>query len=239
MAKSFPLIALAGILLVGCQQQSPPMISTIPAPSFNGPSITPPPPPAPIKTAPPVASFSGPKSWIPQTAARPWKWIVIHHSASPTGSAMVFDREHKAKGWDELGYHFVIGNGTDSGDGQIEVGPRWPKQKWGAHAKTIDNRFNEYGIGICLVGNFDVERPTPTQMKSLATLTSYLMKTYHVTPDRILGHRDTKPTHCPGKNINIATIRRMVSPGLADAGSDIDTERSQTAGVQLLGDASQ
>ena len=28
----------------------------------------------------------------------------------------------RAKGWDELGYDFVIGNGTDTGDGQIEVG---------------------------------------------------------------------------------------------------------------------
>ena len=33
-------------------------------------------------------------------------------------------RMDQAKGWDELGYHFVIGNGTDTRDGQVEVGSR-------------------------------------------------------------------------------------------------------------------
>ena len=32
-----------------------------------------------------------------------------------------------------------IGNGSDTVDGQIEVGSRWVKQKVGAHAKTPDN----------------------------------------------------------------------------------------------------
>jgi hypothetical protein len=118
---------------------------------------------------------------------------------------------HKAKGWDELGYHFVIGNGTDTSDGQTEVGPRWPKQKWGAHAKTPDNRFNKYGIGICLVGNFDNERPTKAQVQSLSHLVAYLMKTYKIPADRVIGHGDTKATDCPGKNVHIADIRKMAA----------------------------
>ena len=101
----------------------------------------------------PTAPMTGvPVTWIPPVAPRQWKWIVIHHSATTTGGAAEFDKMHKAKGWDELGYDFVIGNGSDTGNGQIEVGPRWTKQKIGAHAKSSDNRFNEYGIGICLVG---------------------------------------------------------------------------------------
>jgi len=118
---------------------------------------------------------------------------------------------HKQKGWDELGYHFVIGNGTNSGDGQVEVGPRWPRQKWGAHAKTPDNRFNDYGIGICLVGNFDIERPTAAQMNALAKLTAYLMQTYNISADHIVGHGDTKATDCPGRNLSIAQLRQMAS----------------------------
>src|SRR5206468_7992138 len=108
-----------------------------------------------------------PRSWIPTSSARPWKWIIIHHSATPAGSLAVIDREHKEKGWDGCGYHFVIGNGTNSGDGQVEPSARWPIQKWGAHAKTPDNKFNDYGIGICLVGNFDIDRPTAAQIQSL------------------------------------------------------------------------
>jgi hypothetical protein len=154
---------------------------------------------------------------------------VIHHSATPSGSAAVFDKLHRQKGWDELGYHFVIGNGTDSGNGKIEVGPRWPKQKWGAHAKTPDNEYNNYGIGICLVGNFEIERPTSQQLQSLARLTAYLMQTYNIPASRVLGHRDTKATECPGKNLNIAQVRRLASQALADAGQDISGEAAPAA----------
>jgi N-acetyl-anhydromuramyl-L-alanine amidase AmpD len=143
--------------------------------------------------------------------ANPWRWIVIHHSATPHGSAAAFDREHRAKGWDELGYHFVIGNGTLSGNGAVEVGSRWAKQKWGAHAKTPDQQFNNFGIGICLVGNFDIDRPSDAQVRSLARLTAYLMKTYHISPDRVIGHGQTKPTDCPGRNCNIAEVRRLAT----------------------------
>jgi hypothetical protein len=128
---------------------------------------------------------------------------------------------HRAKGWDELGYDFVIGNGTDTSDGLIEVGPRWTKQKIGAHAKTPDNRFNEFGIGICLVGNFEVERPTPAQVRSLTRLVAYLMRTYQISPDRVLGHGDTKPTECPGRYMNVAMIRRQAAQ-LADMGGAQD-----------------
>ena len=137
---------------------------------------------------------------------------------------------HRAKGWDESGYDFVIGNGTDTGNGQIEVGPRWVKQKVGAHAKTSDNRYNEYGIGICLVGNFDFERPTPQQMRSLDKLVAYLMVTYHISPENVLGHRDTKSTDCPGRYMNVDLVRRQSA---ALAGASLVTPKI-SASAELL-----
>ena len=227
MAKwAFLIVALCG--LVGCQSDQ--TSENLPQPNFNGPIAKPAPivvrpapvvpPPAPIKPAPrpPQVAAAVPREWIPNSGAkRDWYWIVIHHSATPSGSEKDFDREHKEKGWDECGYHFVIGNGTNSGNGQIEVGPRWPKQKYGAHAKTADNRFNEHGIGICLVGNFDVDRPTAAQMASLNKLVKYLMVTYNIPATRVLGHRDTKPTDCPGRNFNVALVRRAVQQQLAES----------------------
>src|SRR5207248_641368 len=82
-----------------------------------------------------------------------WRYIVLHHSASLRGSAEIFDQSHRARGWKCLGYHFVIGNGTDQPDGSVVAGPRWFSQEAGAHANSIE--YNEHGIGICLVGNFD------------------------------------------------------------------------------------
>lgn len=150
--------------------------------------------------------------------ARKWQWIVIHHSATHEGGARRFDQQHRANGWDELGYHFVIGNGSDTKDGLVEIGPRWQKQKHGAHAKTPDNRFNDYGIGICLVGDFESGRPSPRQMKALTNLVAYLMQRYDIPASRIIGHDDTgRETACPGRNLEIqlAAIRQAAQQQVA------------------------
>ncbi len=219
---------LFGCALMGCHQTAP-SATLYPSPSFDAPKVVARPAVAPhpayVPTYAAVAPVTGtkaifksafpmtgiPAAWSPPVSARPWQWIIIHHSATTTGGALAFDKIHRAKGWDELGYDFVIGNGTDTANGQIEVGPRWTKQKIGAHAKSADNRFNEYGIGICLVGNFELERPTAKQMDSVEKLVGYLMATYHVTPDHILRHKDTKSTECPGKYLSIDVIRRQAS----------------------------
>jgi N-acetyl-anhydromuramyl-L-alanine amidase AmpD len=149
--------------------------------------------------------------WRVDGPERPWRYIVIHHSATPTGSADEFDRMHRAKGWDELGYHFVIGNGTGSGNGEVEIGGRWTKQKHGAHAKIPGHpEYNDVGIGICLVGNFDVTRPTEAQMASLAKLVRFLMDRYGIPRAHIYGHGQLKPTDCPGKNFNYDDLFRRL-----------------------------
>jgi hypothetical protein len=175
----------------------------------------------PIPVAPPQARATPPNfpaAWSPRGQARPWKWIVIHHSATPAGGAARFDKEHRDQGWDELGYHFVIGNGSDTPDGLIEVGNRWTRQKHGAHAKTPDNRFNDYGIGICLVGNFETGRPSRKQMQSLANVVAYLMQRYDIPANRVIGHDDTgRSTACPGHNLEsqLALIRRAAADAVA------------------------
>src|SRR5687768_2742714 len=84
-----------------------------------------------------------------------WRWIIGHHSAIKYGNLAVYDREHRRRGkMDGLGYHFVIGNGIDSGDGEIEIGPRWLEQIRGGHVAT--DEFNISGIGICVIGNFEI-----------------------------------------------------------------------------------
>jgi hypothetical protein len=238
--------ALCGLLLVGgCQTAT---TTALPDPNFAGPVVNVPVrPQPPAAQKPPVAApvrpavapgmAAIPAAWVPKTPSRDWQWIVIHHSATHVGAAAKFDREHRAKGWDELGYHFVIGNGTQSADGAVEIGSRWPVQKWGAHTKTPDNRFNEFGIGICLVGNFDLERPTQKQMQSLAKLVAYLMDKYNIPADRVVGHRDCKSTDCPGANLNIAAVRKLaiqMNPRYAAApkppGSTGTTGTAGTAG---------
>ena len=148
---------------------------------------------------------------------RPWRHIVIHHSATDRGSATMFDRSHRARGWDELGYHFVIDNGSGGPDGRVEVGSRWRAQKWGAHCGgTPNNAYNNYGIGICLVGNFDRGMPTRRQLDSLGRLVGYLAAEHDIPPERVIGHRDAPnaATRCPGEKLH-EYISRTLRPELA------------------------
>lgn len=143
-----------------------------------------------------------------------WECIVIHHSGSEVGGAARFGAWHRARGWDELGYHFVIGNGSDTPDGRVEVGPRWKEQKHGAHCKTADEYYNEHGIGICLVGNFDTHAPSPAQHRSLVRLVAFLCRRYHIPPSHILTHGGvTGKTDCPGEMFDVKSLRREIAVG--------------------------
>ena len=139
-----------------------------------------------------------------------WTCVVIHHSATKAGGAKLFDKHHRNKGWDGLGYHFVIGNGTDTPDGEVEIGPRWHLQKHGAHCKTSTNYFNEHGIGICLVGDFTRNRPTRRQMASLHRLVTFLARACGISPARVTTHRAvTGKTACPGAKFPLRSFKRQ------------------------------
>ena len=151
--------------------------------------------------------------WTVSNLSNRWKYIIVHHSATEDGGARRFDRAHRSNGMDELGYHFVIGNGTDTPDGKIEVGSRWRRQKHGAHCRvsqTDSNEYNKHGIGICLVGNFEKSRPTDAQMKSLAYLTNGLLAQTRLRPSAVSYHRDFKSTKCPGRYFPNSTYRRAL-----------------------------
>ncbi len=160
------------------------------------------------------ASAAEKAAWRPtQGISLRWSDIVIHHSGAETGDAESLDAFHSTprslggRGWDELGYHFVIGNGTDSRDGEVEVGPRWRKQKHGAHCKTPDNWYNDHGIGICLVGNFDDHPPSPRQVAALTRLIRFLMAECDLSVSNVRTHGGvTSQTACPGSRFVLADL---------------------------------
>lgn len=151
----------------------------------------------------------GKKLYIPNAARRKdivtlypsnkWKYIIVHHSATDLGNSMEFNKAHLKKGWQGVGYHFVIDNGTcGKDDGQIEVSPRWIDQMDGAHCKASE--MNSQGIGVCLVGNFSKGNPSKAQMDSLAFLVNKLSSYYNIPKRNILGHGQVSgaQTECPG-----------------------------------------
>jgi hypothetical protein len=102
------------------------------------------------------------------------------------------DRMHAG----DIGYHYIIDY-----SGRIWEGRSLKYQ--GAHAGNGDaNRGN---IGIVLMGNFDVQRPTRAQLSSLTNLVEYLAHRYNIPVDHVYTHREIRrkydlgDTDCPGK----------------------------------------
>lgn len=136
-----------------------------------------------------------------------WKRIVVHHSAIKYGNAAIYERAHRKRGMKNgLAYHFVIGNGIDSGDGEIEIGPRWTNQLLGGHVKNY--QINLTAIGICLVGNFQESHPTRRQLDAFTQLMDWLRSEVIPGAKNFAGHRDLRgeQTICPGKNFPLAAM---------------------------------
>jgi len=158
-----------------------------------------------------------PQTWIPSTGReRQWTAIVIHHSATDAGNAEIFDRWHREENhWDGVGYDFVIGNGSDSADGAVEVTFRWRQQREGAHCGgTPDNWANEEAVGICLVGDFSYHPPSAAQMQALSRLIQFLQSRYDIPLDRIYGHGTTpgsRITECPGRQFPLTRLKASLA----------------------------
>ena len=224
MAKRILIFYIAGCVLLtitGCNDGAglPTIVGTVPylRPDVTAVVIPPRPKPLPL----PRSQYGIPANWVPPSHLEKkgrWQGILIHHSASPYGSAAHEDIVHKANGWDGLGYQFVINNGVykkgfGRPNGLVEVGYRWSWQKVGSHCRpngNRDNYWNKHTIGICLIGNFEYDKPTSSQMNSLIKLTRFLMERYNIPKSKIKGHGDIKPTKCPGRNFPMKKFKQIL-----------------------------
>lgn len=114
--------------------------------------------------------------------------IIIHCSATKAGqdfTAADIDRWHRERGFNGIGYHYVIRL-----DGKLEKGR--DVSLTGAHCKG----WNERSIGICYIGGLDANgRPADTrtnaQKRVLYQMIMDLQREYNIL--QVLGHRDTSP----------------------------------------------
>ena len=133
-----------------------------------------------------------------------WRYITLHHSATEEGNAETFHRYHLRRGMGGLFYHFVIGNGDRSGNGEVEAGWRWKKQVEANRAGNIE---------ICVVGNFNTHSMSETQYQSLLALVRILRREYDIPLANIRRHgsiRGTR-TECPGKYFPIWRLKQDLS----------------------------
>lgn len=122
--------------------------------------------------------------------------IIIHSTATPKGmnvGAKNIDFWHKNRGFDCIGYHYVV-----KLSGVIEKGR--PDEIAGAHCKYR----NAKSIGVCYVGGVGTngepqDTRTQAQKFALENLLKELLKKYP-TIKKITSHCDYHDTACPSFN---------------------------------------
>lgn len=124
---------------------------------------------------------------------RPINEIIIHCSATACDKdfrAADIDRWHKDRGFDGIGYHFVIDL-----DGTVEVGR--PIEKAGAHCTG----HNANSIGICYIGGLMINGKTPydsrtnEQKIAMRALVTSLQAVYGIS--KVTGHNAYANKACP------------------------------------------
>lgn len=122
--------------------------------------------------------------------------IIIHCSATPEGKPFTvadIDRWHRDRGWQGIGYHYVVYL-----DGSIHKGRS--EEIIGAHCSGQ----NAHSIGICYIGGLDAsgkakDTRTPAQRKALHELVSDLKTRYPAAT--IHGHNEFANKDCPCFNV--------------------------------------
>lgn len=123
--------------------------------------------------------------------------IIIHCSATkPSMDVGVkeINQWHKQRGWDSIGYHYVIRR-----NGQIEKGR--DESIAGAHCRG----YNQSSIGICYVGGVAEDGKTPEdtrteeQKRALVQLVRTLKRKYPMAT--IHGHNEFAKKACPSFDV--------------------------------------
>lgn len=115
--------------------------------------------------------------------------IFVHCTATPEGKefhAKDIDKMHRARGFNGIGYHYII-----CLDGSIEKGR--PDDTVGAHVQN----YNSISVGISYIGGVEKDGKTakdtrtPAQKAAMVTLLRDLKAKYPGA--KIMGHRDISP----------------------------------------------
>lgn len=119
--------------------------------------------------------------WVPRLTTT---WAVIHHAKAINCTVYDIDKWHIEQGFYRNGYNFFI----DKKGGKWECRPI---EIEGAH--TLG--YNDVSIGICLEGNFEIERLGIVQKLALIDLLNYIVEKYPKI--KIVPHNYLNDTECP------------------------------------------
>ena len=162
----------------------------------------------------------------PQQYSKQVRLLAVHHTAIAVAGddrsgvekiRALYAYHANNRGWGDVGYHYLIDD-----DGQIYEGRAGGLGVVGGHAYC-----NNIGsVGVALLGNFELEQPTQSQMAALQWLLHHLAATYAIdlnspvffhgqTLAPVVGHGNLVSTTCPGYYLRetLDQVRRNVRTG--------------------------
>jgi hypothetical protein len=165
------------------------------------------------------------------------RFLIVHHSASHNGHSAAetpailrsfYEFHTSGRGWNDIAYNFLI----DS-EGGIWEGRAGSLEGPVAGDATGGNQG--FAQLVCVIGDFDTDRPTGSAVSSLTSLLAWLADRYDIptapgsevefvsrgsnrhpvgtevrTPT-ITGHRAMSRTSCPGENLNTYVVGELMS----------------------------
>ena len=139
-------------------------------------------------------------------ADRPYTRITLHHDGMPDpffstdrwAAAARIERirsAHRARNFGDVGYHFLIDPAGRVWEGR-------PLSWQGAHVA----KQNPGNMGICVMGNYMLQRPSQTQLASVEQFVGSQMRRCRMRLSEIKTHQELASTECPGRNLQPALV---------------------------------
>lgn len=138
------------------------------------------------------------------------EYIILHHSAGKdyllSDFAAIKKFHVEVRGWSDIGYHLVL----EMANCEAIVTKGRPYSKSGAHCPGKNTK----SIGICTVGNFELETMDARVKARLIEVIRGVAELYGIPADHVLGHNEAAlPGHgtaCPGRYFPIEEIRQAL-----------------------------
>jgi hypothetical protein len=139
---------------------------------------------------------------LPDDTRHTPKYITIHHGGVDWKAGRdpaefvrgVQKWGQRERNWPDLPYHYMI-----APDGRVfECRPL-------EYAPQSNTKYDLPGhVGIELMGNFQSQRPSAAQLKSLVAIAAWVAQEYEIDLANIAGHGDVAQgqTSCPGKDLD-------------------------------------
>jgi N-acetylmuramoyl-L-alanine amidase len=145
--------------------------------------------------------------WTQPKASRRIEEVIVHCTATPEGREVSVDTIrgwHKARGWKDIGYHYIVHL-----DGKVEAGR--PEATVGSHVSG--HNTGTLGVvyvgGVAKDGKTAKDTRTPAQKVALEATVKALITKYP-TIKKVTGHNQYAAKACPSFDVREDPLSKLV-----------------------------